>query len=123
MEMMKQNDIAERRHVGFYVEKEQETKLFYAGNLLNRCLENTDVQISFSPSRYQGRRKGMVRYVLVVTVTEKEGRCMGRKPVPCAFGMDTALEMERNGESKKEIASRMGISLATYYRKRKEFLS
>lgn len=45
----------------------------------------------------------------------------GRKPLECRVRMDDALRMEKQGTDKK-IAEQMGVSLATYYRKRKNYL-
>lgn len=90
---------------------------------LNEVLMKHGIQFSCAPSRNQGR-KGLTRYTLsIIFDQETIGRGAGRKPAECVISMEEALQMEEAGEEKKQIAEKMGVSLPTYYRKRKKFLN
>jgi hypothetical protein len=105
------------------IEDKDEQDMLKKEAQLNEVLMKHGIQFSCAPSRNQGR-KGLTRYTLSI-IFDKEtiGRGAGRKPVKCLIPMEEALRMEETGEEKKQIAKKMGVSLPTYYRKRKEFLT
>ena len=104
------------------LEKDSERNILLEESNFNNILIKHGVNISFAPSRNQGR-KGLTRYSLVITIhPEIAGRGAGRKPIPCAINMEEAIRLEEQGESKASVAEKMGISVATYYRRRKHFL-
>ena len=81
------------------------------------------VNVSLAPSRKQGK-KGYMHYILQVCLNEDIiNRKAGRKPIACAITIEEALEMEKTNTDKKLIAAQMGVSLATYYRKRQAYLA
>ena len=88
---------------------------------LNEKMLKHGIMFSFAPSRNQGR-KGLTRYTISV-IFDKDtiSRSAGRKPVECGITMEEAIRLENAGESKAVIAEEMGISLPTYYRKRKKY--
>lgn len=105
-----------------YVDKENEGRMLALEEKINGLLLRHGIRVSCSPSRYQGR-KGLKRYALAIEVDgDTFGRGAGRKPLKCGMGMEEAMEMEAQGSDKETIAGQMGVSLATYYRKRKKYL-
>ena len=104
------------------VDGESEKNMLEAEFFLNEKLSKYGVKMVCSHSRNQGR-KGLTRYALTIHLDEETaGRQAGRKKLETAYGMDTALAFEATGRDKKSIAEEMGISLASYYRRRKEYL-
>ena len=104
------------------VDKETERRLFKEEAMIKKVLAKHGIFFSLSPSRNQGV-SGYVRYSMAVSFDpEIIGRGAGRKPKDCPIDMEEALQKEASGEDKREIASQMGISISTYYRKRKRFL-
>lgn len=104
------------------VDRESEQDMFAAEKALNGMLERYGIRVTCSPSRYQGR-KGLVRYSFAVRLDRKTAaRGAGRKPAASRLSMEEALRLESDGMAKSEIAGHMGVSLATYYRKRKAYL-
>ena len=104
------------------VDKETERRLLKDEALINKVLTKHGIFFSLSPSQNQGV-SGYVRYTMSVRFDpEIIGRGAGRKPKDCPIDMEEALRKEASGKSKQEIASQMGISISTYYRKRKRFL-
>ena len=105
------------------IETDHEQKILMEEEALNQLLQKCGVRVSFAVSRYQGR-KGLRRYTLrIICDLEAHARHAGRKPGECALDMAEALQMEGRGVDKKQIAALMGVSIATYYRKRKAYLS
>lgn len=105
-----------------YVNRENEDRILSGESEMNEILIKNGIRISCSPSRYQDR-KGLKRYAVMIEFDGRTlGRGGGRKPLECRVGMDDALRMEKQGTDKKKIAEQMGVSLATYYRRRKNYL-
>lgn len=105
-----------------YVDRENEDRILSGESGMNEVLIKNGIRISCSPSRYQDR-KGLKRYAVMIEFDGRTlGRGAGRKPLECRVGMDDALRMEKQGTDKKKIAEQMGVSLATYYRRRKNYL-
>ncbi len=112
----------ERISVSVYVDKENEARMLAGEEKMNVFSLKHGVRVCFSPSRHQGR-KGLTKYALTVEFDgEAFGRGAGRKPLECGMGMEEAMRMEAQGSDKETIAGQMGVSLATYYRKRKKYL-
>ena len=105
------------------IEHEDEQDMLRKQAELNEKLLKHGIMFSCAPSRNQGR-KGLTRYTLAI-VFDKEtiARGAGRKPIECCITMEEAIKMEKDGKSKNVIAEKMGISLPTYYRKRKKYLT
>lgn len=104
------------------LEKETEQRVLNEEAAMNEILMKHGVHLTISPSRNQGR-KNLVRYSVIISIDpEAAGRGAGRKPVQCPLTIDEAIQMEKNGISKEAIAKRMGISIASYYRRRKKYL-
>ena len=88
---------------------------------LNEKLIQHGIMFSCAPSRNQGR-KGLTRYTISISFDKETiARGAGRKPVECGITMEEAIRLEKTGEDKAAIAEKMGISLPTYYRKRKKY--
>lgn len=88
---------------------------------LNEKLMKHGILFSCAPSRNQGR-EGLTRYTIsIIFDNEIIARGAGRKPVKCGITMEEAIRMENTGEDKATIAGKMGVSLPTYYRKRKKY--
>ncbi len=88
---------------------------------LNKELMKHGIMFSCAPSRNQGR-KGLTRYTISITFDKETiARGAGRKAVECGITIDEAIRLENAGEDKAAIAEKMGISLPTYYRKRKKY--
>ena len=104
------------------LEKDAEKRMMQEERALNGQLQKYGIRLTFGPSRNQGRKAG-VRYVLNLAMDPSaRTRSAGRKPVCCSITMEEALQMERQGKGKKEIAAEMGISLSSYYRRRSRHL-
>ena len=105
-----------------FVDEESEENMLEAEFFLNEELLRRGIRMVCSPSRYQGR-KGLKRYALTIHLDEEvAGRHAGRKRTETCYGMDEAMALEAAGKDKKSIADEMGISLASYYRRRKEYM-
>ena len=105
------------------IETDCEQKVLMEEEALNDVLQKYGIRVFFAGSRYQGW-KGLRRYTLrIVFDHETHARGAGRKPRECGMDMEEALCLEEKGMEKKEIAGLMGVSVATYYRKRKAYLS
>ena len=103
------------------VEKDAEEKMFEAETWFNEKMYKHGIRLTCSPSRNQGRR-GVTRYALILSMDQEIiGRHSGRKPPESKITMEEAMRQESDGIDKKTIANNMGVSLATYYRKRKEY--
>ena len=104
------------------LEKETEQHILREEAEMNRILMKQGIHLTFSPSRDQGI-KHLKRYSVVISIDQDAARRgAGRKPIQCQLTMGDALKMEENGDSKEIIAERMGISIASYYRRRKKYL-
>ena len=105
-----------------FVDEKSEENMLKAEHFLNEELPKYGVRLVCSPSRQQGR-KGLRRYALTIRLDgETAGRHAGRKRAETAYGMGEAMAQEAAGKDKKSIAEEMGISLASYYRRRKEHI-
>lgn len=105
------------------VDRETEHRLLQEEYRINEALMKHGIRFSISPSRNQGFT-GHVRYTMAVTFDrEVIGRGAGRKPKECPLDMEEAIQKESSGIGKREIASLMGISLSTYYRRRRRWLA
>ena len=112
----------ERASATVYVGREDEGRMLALEEKMNGLLLKHGIRISCSPSRNQGR-KGLRRYALIIEVDgDTSSRGAGRKPAECGMRMAEAMKMEEQGIDKSKIAEQMGVSLATYYRKRKKYL-
>lgn len=105
------------------LDKSSEKRVLSEELKMNELLSKYGIHITFSPSRNQGR-KGLTRYSIVISTNiDAVKRGAGRKPKTAALTMDEATKLEQDGVSKEAIAEMMGISIATYYRRRKLHLS
>ena len=105
-----------------FVDKDSEKGMFEAAQAFNEKMLKHGMWMECAISRYQGT-KGLKRcYVVLHREEGIAGRNAGRKKVETAYGMDEAMRQEAAGKGKKAIAAEMGISLASYYRRRKEYL-
>lgn len=105
------------------VSEDSEKNMFEAAHDFSEKMIRHGIWMECAISRYQGVR-GLKRcYVILHCEEEIVGRNAGRKKVETAYGMDEAMRQEAAGKAKKTIAAEMGISLASYYRRRKEYLS
>ena len=102
-----------------FVDHNTERQILADEVALNAMLSKHGVRISYAPSRNQGK-KGLVRYSVIIRMEpDLLKRGAGRKAKDCRITMDEALRKEEEGMAKADIAALMGVSLSTYYRKRK----
>ena len=105
-----------------FLEKDFEQKVLREAEIFNEALSGHGIRLTFAPSRYQGR-KGLTGYSAIISIDpEIAGRGAGRKPLSGAISMEEALRLEEQGDEKAVVAEKMGISIATYYRRRKQYL-
>lgn len=103
------------------VDHTDEQEMLEKEAVLNEKLIKHGIMFSCAPSRRQGR-KGLARYTISITFDKETiTRGAGRKAVECGISMEEAIWLENTGENKAVIAEKMGISLPTYYRKRKKY--
>ena len=103
------------------VDRADERDMLEKETELNKELMKHGIMFSCAPSRNQ-ERKGLTRYTISITFDKDTiARGAGRKPVECGIAIEEAILLENAGEDKTSIAEKMGISLPTYYRKRKKY--
>jgi hypothetical protein len=120
--MITENNESYRCTFQVLVDSQSEISMFEAEKYIYETLASHGIRLSCSPSRNQGRR-GLKRYTLIFHVDkETAGRGAGRKEAVARYGMDEAIRQEKAGKEKRVIAEEMGISLATYYRRRKKHM-
>ena len=105
------------------VDSRSEKDMFEAESFINETLAGQGIRLSCAPSRNQGRR-GLIRYSLIFRMDKEiAGRGAGRKEKAACYEMDESIRQEEAGKDKRSIAKEMGISLATYYRRRRKYMT
>jgi len=106
----------------YVAHKEYNDVVAFENRVTDALFEKYGLQISLAPAKEQGHY-GLLHCILQVNFDHDiASRNAGRKPKPGQISIEEALTMKENNSDTNEIIKRMGVSRATYYRRRKAFL-
>ena len=106
-----------------YIRRKDETDALNRLHQAEMALTKYGIRLSVRPGRYQDS-KTFLAYVLNVRIdSEITSRGAGRHTEVSGFTLEDVDHMLAEGMSPQEIANKVKMSLATYYRRRKKALA
>ena len=116
------DDELTRVSIPMIVERKNEKRVNDQFDRLNDMLSERGILFTAGPCREQGKASG-IRYVLSVEIDwNKIKRNAGRRPKSSNLTLAEIHQYEAEGVDAKKIASIAGVSIATYYRRKKRAL-